>query len=122
MDEFERAEHLTELVGEAHQLAVKLGIDELSGRHTLDDVRRLEKVHRVKAMALKRLLRRVDSQESVEYEMTKTDAERCWETERKALTEKFMREKNMTRIMASASACYVVEKLKRQEEEKEVVN
>ena len=76
----------------------------------------------MKAMALKRLLRRIRAQEHAEYEMTKTDTDMRWDAEHKALTEKFMRERNMTKIMASAAACYVIENLKRQAEEKESVN
>jgi hypothetical protein len=122
MDEYEHVEYLTKLVGEAHDLAVKLGVTELSDSHTLDDLYIFEKEYRVRARALRRLLRRVAAQQDAEHEMTQTDADKRWLTKHRELTEKFIREQSMTRPMASAAAAYVVTNLRKQEEDDESVN
>ena len=122
MDEYEYVEYLAKLVGEAHDLTVKLGVVKLSESHTLDDLYTFEKEYRVKARSLRRLLRRVAAQEHAEYEMTKTDADRRWLAKHKELTEEFMREKGMNKSMASAAAAYVITNLRKQEEGDEPVH
>jgi hypothetical protein len=122
MDEYEHVEYLTKLIGEAHDLGVRLGIEKLSESHTLDDLYDLEREYRIKAMALRRLQRRAHAQQYAEYKMGKTDVDKLWDARHEALTEKFMREKNMDRIAAFAAAGFVIGKLRAQEEEKEPIN
>jgi len=103
-DEEKRMAHLSRIVDEATALAVRLGITEVEEGGSEDDLYALEKLYRIKLMAVRRLIRRWNASVEAEIEFKKTDEQKARDARHAALTEKIMRETGMSKLEAAVGA------------------
>ncbi|HEX8847285.1 MAG TPA: hypothetical protein VF791_21760 [Pyrinomonadaceae bacterium] len=123
LDEVAHVDYLEKLIREADELAVRLGIEELSESWSEFDLYDIEKKYRIRLEVIRRLIRRYNNWAEAYAKMVKTDADKIREQEHTKLTEYFMNKVGMSKIDAAAAASGVIVMRKLEEpEEEEPVN
>lgn len=107
-DEEKRVKFLSHITNEAYELAIRLGVSEAAEGGSESDLYALEKLYRIRLMAVRRLIRRWNASTKADIEFGKTDEQKAREARHAELTEMFMREKGMSRVDAMVAASGVM--------------
>jgi hypothetical protein len=107
-DEEKRVEFLSRITDEAYALAIRLGVSEAADGGSESDLYALEKLYRIRLMAVRRLIRRWNTSTEAEIEFRKTDVQKTCEARHAQMTEMFMRERGMSRLDAAVAASGVM--------------
>lgn len=103
-DEEKRVKFLSRITDEAYELAIRLGVSEAAEGGSESDLYALEKLYRIRLMAVRRMIRRWNASTEADIEFRKTDEQKARDARHAELTEMFMREKGMSRVDAGVAA------------------
>jgi hypothetical protein len=103
-DEEKRVRFLSRITDEAYELAIRLGVSETAEGGSESDLYALEKLYRIRLMAVRRMIRRWNASTEADIEFRKTDEQKARAARHAELTEMFMREKGMSRVDAMVAA------------------